>query len=36
MGQQRLCNLAFLSIERDTTESNNFEEVIDQFAQIKS
>ena len=36
MGQNRLTNLAILSIERVRTESLDFDEVIDQFASTKS
>ena len=36
MGQNRLTNLAILSIERKQTESLDFDEVIDQFATTKS
>ena len=36
MGQNRLTNLAILSIEREQTESLDFDEVIDQFASTKS
>ena len=36
MGQNRLTNLAILSIEREQTESFDFNEVIDQFVSTKS
>ena len=36
MGQNRLTNLAILSIEREQTESLDFDEVIDQFSSTKS
>jgi hypothetical protein len=36
MGQARLSNLALLSIERETLEKINFDNVIDQFATAKS
>ena len=36
MGQNRLKNLAILSIEREQTESLDFDEVIDQFASTKT
>jgi hypothetical protein len=36
MGQQRLCDLALLSIERETTELTNFDEIIDLFASAKA
>ena len=36
MGQNRLTNLANLSIERVQTESLDFDEVIGQFASTKS
>ena len=36
MGQNRLTNLAILSIEREQTESLDFDEVINQFASTKS
>ena len=36
MGQNRLTNLAILPIEREQTESLDFDEVIDQFASTKS
>lgn len=35
MGQQRLCDLALLSVEREETEQTNFNEIIDQFASGK-
>ena len=35
MGQARLSNLALLSIERETLEKINFDNVIDQFATAK-
>ena len=36
MGQDRFSNLAFLSIERESLESINFDEVIDAFASVKA
>ena len=36
MGQNRLTNLAILSIEKEETESLGFDEVINQFAPTKS
>ena len=36
MKQERLSDLALLSIERETLESINFDNVIDEFATIKS
>ena len=36
MGQARLSNLALLSIERETLEKINFDNVIDQFVTAKS
>ncbi|KAG1687021.1 Zinc finger MYM-type protein 1 [Nymphon striatum] len=36
MGQDRLSDLALLSVERETLESTNFNDVIDQFAAVKS
>ena len=36
MGQDRLSNLALLSIERETLNAINFDNVIDQFASVKA
>lgn len=36
MGQDRLSDLALLSIERETLEKTDFDDVIDQFATVKS
>ena len=36
MSQERLCNLALLSIDRDETKKTNFDEIIDEFASRKS
>lgn len=36
MGLNRLCDLALLSIDREETKKTDFEQVIDQFALIKS
>ena len=36
MGQSRLSDLAMLSIERDTVNDIDFDEVIDKFAVLKS
>lgn len=36
MGQDRLCDLALLSIEREATESTDFEQIIDKFASMKA
>jgi len=36
MGQERLSNLALLSIERENVENINFDDVIDQCATVKS
>lgn len=36
MGQERLSDLALLSIERENFEKINFDDVIDQFATVKS
>jgi len=36
MEQERLSNLALLSIERENFEKINFGDVIDQFATVKS
>ena len=36
MGQDRFSNLALLSIERESLESINFDEVIDAFASVKA
>ena len=36
MGQERLCDLPLLSIERAETESANIEALIDQFAATKA
>ncbi|XP_050063090.1 zinc finger MYM-type protein 1-like [Aphis gossypii] len=36
MGQERLSNLSILSIENEVTREINFEDVIDEFAAIKS
>ena len=36
MGQDRLSDLALLSVERETLEKTDFDDVIDQFATVKS
>lgn len=36
MGQDRLCDLALLSVEREETENTNFELLIDEFASMKT
>ncbi len=36
MEQERLSDLALLSIERENFEKNNFDDVIDQFVTVKS
>ena len=36
MGQQRLVDLAILSIERETLESTDFGDIIDKFASAKA
>jgi hypothetical protein len=36
MGQDRLSNLALLSVERVTLDTINFVDVIDQFASVKA
>ncbi|CAM1327697.1 Uncharacterised protein r2_g3670 [Pycnogonum litorale] len=36
MGQDRLSDLALLSVERETLETTDFDDVIDQFATVKS
>ncbi|XP_040262207.1 52 kDa repressor of the inhibitor of the protein kinase-like [Bufo bufo] len=36
MGQDRLCDLALLSVEREETEKTDFEQIIDQFASVKA
>ncbi len=36
MGQDRLSELALLSIEKETLENINFDNVIDEFATVKS
>jgi hypothetical protein len=36
MGQNRISDLALLSVERETLEKTNFDYVIDQFATVKS
>lgn len=36
MGQERLSNLSILSIENEVAGEINFEDVIDEFAAIKS
>ena len=36
MGQQRLVDLAILSIERETLESTDFDDIIDKFASAKA
>ena len=36
MGQDRLDNLALLSMERETFEKLNFDDIIDQFATVKA
>ena len=36
MGQERLCDLALLSKERDKTKKTNFDKIIDEFASRKA
>ena len=36
MGQDRLCDLALLSVEREEVERTNFEDIIDKFAAVKA
>ena len=36
MGQDRLSNLAFLSVERENFEMINFDDIIDKFASRKA
>jgi hypothetical protein len=36
MGQDRLCSLALLSVERETLEKIDFDDVIDQFSAVKA
>ena len=36
MSQERLCDLALLSIERDETKKTNFDVIIDKFASRKA
>ncbi|XP_048344871.1 uncharacterized protein LOC125428571 isoform X2 [Sphaerodactylus townsendi] len=36
MGQQRLCDLALLSVEREETEKTNFDDIIDRFASAEA
>ena len=36
MSQERLCDLALLSIERDETKKTNFDKIIDEFASRKA
>ncbi|ESO04299.1 hypothetical protein HELRODRAFT_79165, partial [Helobdella robusta] len=36
MGQHRLSDLAFLSVERETLETTDLNNIIDQFATMKS
>ena len=36
MGQERLCDLALLSVEREQTEKTDFEDMIDKFASMKA
>ena len=36
MGQQRLCDLAILSIEKEETDTVDYESMIDQFATQKA
>ena len=36
MGQDRLSDLALLSVERETLEKTDFDDVIDKFATVKS
>lgn len=37
MGQARLCNLAFLNVERERkTENDDFADKIDKFASVKA
>ena len=36
MSQERLCDLALLSIERDETKKTNFNQIIDEFALRKA
>ena len=36
MGQDRLTDLALLSIERQMLQNTDFEEIIDEFASVKA
>ncbi|XP_071518363.1 uncharacterized protein [Panulirus ornatus] len=36
MGQDRLCDLALLSVEREETRKTDFEHIIDQFVSVKA
>lgn len=36
MGQDRFCDLALLSVEREETEKTDFEHIINQFASVKA
>ena len=36
MGQDRLSDLALLSVEKETLEKTDFDDVIDKFATVKS
>ena len=36
MGQDRLCDLALLSVEKETFDKINFNDIIDKFAGMKA
>jgi len=36
MSQDRLCDLALMSIERNKTEKIDFDDIIDEFASMKA
>ena len=36
MGQGRLCDLVLLSIEKETVEKTDFDNIIDKFAAMKA
>ena len=36
MGQDRLCDLALLSVEKETVEKIDFDEIIDKIAGVKA
>ena len=36
MGQDRLCDLALFSVEKETVEKIDFDGIIDKFASIKA